>query len=469
MSPDLRAIFINKAIQKHGNKYDYSNSVYVSQHNPVIIICDIHGQFKQSPRNHLRAKDACDKCATETRQIYKRTTEEIIKEAKEIHGDEYDYSKLDYINAKTPVTIICPVHGEFPQIAYNHLRGRGCADCGFIVIASKTRSDTDTFVTKAKEIHGDKYDYSKLTYIDSLTPVTIICPIHEKFSQRASSHLSGSGCPDCGQIVINSKITSDTNTFITKAKQIHGDRYDYSKVKYESCYKEVVIICSIHGEYLQKPGSHLHTQGCDLCRREQMSQLFVKSAIQFIKDAKEVHGDKYNYSYSNYMNYATNVEISCSLHGPFNQLPSNHLRGAGCPLCKNKTEAKLYEALKQIYPTLVTQFKQAWCKNGNTKRCLPFDFCILGHYIIIELDGAQHFRQVRDWKSPEDQFESDKYKEECANKNNYSTIRILQEDVYYDRYDWISELSRHIEDIIKGDEVVNIYLCKNGEYDLFLE
>ena len=407
--------------------------------------------------------------AIKTRQKYKLTTEQIVKKANEVHGDKYDYSKLEYINAKTPVTIICPDHGEFSQIAYNHLQGRGCNDCAFNVIASKKRLDNDTFITRAKKIHGDRYDYSKVEYFTSCIPVTIICLDHGEFSQRPYSHLNGSGCGVCGQIVINSKITSDTNTFITNAKKKHGDKYDYSKFKYEGYCKEVIIICPDHGEFSQTPSAHMNTHGCQHCTKEQMSKLFSKSVIQFINDAKEIHGDRYDYSCSSYINSATKIEIFCiSCENSFQQTPSNHLRGQGCSLCRKKTEKKTYQAINQIYPNLECEFKKEWCKNINTKRCLPFDFCIPEHYIIIELDGRQHFEQVRNWKSPEEQFENDKYKEECANNNNYSTIRILQEDVFYDRYDWVSELSRHIEDIIKGDSIVNIYLCKNGEYDIFM-
>ena len=124
----------------------------------------------------------------------------------------------------------------------------------------------------------------------------------------------------------------------------------------------------------------------------------------------------------------------------------------------------MYETLKTVYPTITTQFKQEWCKNITY---LPYDFCIPNLNIIIELDGAQHFKQVSNWQSPEDTFAIDKYKEQCANDNNYSMIRLLQEDVFYDKYDWCKELCDAIEDIKRGDDIVNIYLCKHNEYDQF--
>ena len=143
----------------------------------------------------------------------------------------------------------------------------------------------------------------------------------------------------------------------------------------------------------------------------------------------------------------------------------NHIsNGVWCPFCINKTEGKLYEKIQPLYPTILTQFKQEWCKKISY---LPFDFVIPEYKIIIELDGPQHFQQISNWSSPEEQYKNDKYKEQCANDNGYSVIRLLQEDVFYDTYDWVKELCETIEEIKNGDEVVNVYLCKNGEYDAF--
>ena len=138
--------------------------------------------------------------------------------------------------------------------------------------------------------------------------------------------------------------------------------------------------------------------------------------------------------------------------------------GSWCPYCVNKSESKLYEKIQPFYPTILAQFKQEWCKKISY---LPFDFVIPEYKIIIELDGPQHFQQISNWSSPEEQFENDKYKENCANDNWYSVIRVLQEDVFYDTYDWVKELCETIEEIKNGDEVANVYLCKNGEYDAF--
>ena len=133
-----------------------------------------------------------------------------------------------------------------------------------------------------------------------------------------------------------------------------------------------------------------------------------------------------------------------------------------CPICINKTEQKIFEKIQPIYPQIITQFKKDWCKNINH---LPFDFCISDHNIIIELDGRQHFKQVRDWKTPEEQMERDLYKEKQARENGYSIIRLLQEDVFDDTYDWFNELLNNIKKIInEKPKIQNIYMCKNNEY-----
>jgi very-short-patch-repair endonuclease len=157
--------------------------------------------------------------------------------------------------------------------------------------------------------------------------------------------------------------------------------------------------------------------------------------------------------------------FECDRNGHlFDMVLFSIINGQWCRFCVNKTEYKLYEKIQPLYPSLIQQFKQDWCKNINH---LPFDFCIPEHNIIIELDGRQHFEQISNWSSPEEQLENDKYKEKQANDNNYSVIRILQEDVFYDTYDWFKKLCDAIEEIINGDDIVNIYLCENDEYKEF--
>jgi len=140
--------------------------------------------------------------------------------------------------------------------------------------------------------------------------------------------------------------------------------------------------------------------------------------------------------------------------------------GSWCPKCRYKTEEKMYENMNKKYPLIQRQYKVDWCKNIKH---LPFDFILENEKIIIELDGIAHWKQVAKWKSPEHTRKRDLYKMKCANENNYSVIRILQEDVFYNKYDWLEELIKTIENLSKSNKRQNVFLCKNEEYNDFIE
>jgi very-short-patch-repair endonuclease len=139
-------------------------------------------------------------------------------------------------------------------------------------------------------------------------------------------------------------------------------------------------------------------------------------------------------------------------------------KGVWCSNCVNKTEKILYDKLVKKYDSLKRQYKVDWCKNIKH---LPFDFVIEERKIIIELDGKQHFEQIGKWPSPEETRKNDIFKMKCANKNGFCIIRILQKDIYNNKYDWINELCENIIKITNENRVQNIYMCKNNEYKDF--
>lgn len=191
------------------------------------------------------------------------------------------------------------------------------------------RYTTDDFVRIAKEIHGDKYDYSQVNYTVSTKKVQIKCNVcGSVFSQVASEHLHGKGCPNCAG---NKKMT--TETFIEKAQSIHGNRYIYNKVVYKNNHTGVVIVCPIHGEFIQMPQHHLSGSGCPKCHYEKNAESRSLNTEQFVQRARQIHGDKYNYDKVEYKNSRTKVLITCPQHGDFYQMPSLHLQGAGCVKC----------------------------------------------------------------------------------------------------------------------------------------
>lgn len=252
---------------------------------------------------------------------YKITTDEFIKRCSAIHGNRYKYSLTVYTNSHSPVRIICEKHGEFSQIAKVHLKGHGCPSCG-----GRAR-DAHRFFENAERVHGDRYDYSQTMFKHSQKPVSITCREHGKFSQIASNHTSGSGCPKCSIQKARLAKLSTTAEFVKRARAVHGDRYDYANSLYRSARNRISILCQIHGVFEQMAYSHLQGNGCPYC------QGVIRSTKRFIEKAIKVHGSAYDYSQTAYRNSTTKVEVICNAHGPFLVTASEHLRGSGCPGC----------------------------------------------------------------------------------------------------------------------------------------
>lgn len=213
----------------------------------------------------------------------KSNKEEFIRRAKLVHGNKYDYSKVNYVNNRTKVIIICPEHGEFEQVPDSHLRGSGCPICRWKKAKESIRKaqgmTTDEFIERAKKVHGNKYDYSKVKYENTETKVCIICPKHGEFWQTPHHHLNGIGCPHCGAKKY------DTKEFIRRAKEIHGDKYDYSKTNFIGKKYKVIITCPIHGDFEQLPLNHLKGYGCPECGRHFGKQ--EKAVLKLLKEKYE--------------------------------------------------------------------------------------------------------------------------------------------------------------------------------------
>jgi hypothetical protein len=238
--------FIKKANKVHNNKYTYLNYTVLS--NKLTIVCPIHGPFEQSGYQHLKGK-GCRKCVHDSLRF---SQEYFIERANKVHNNKYDYSKTIYNHSHELVTIICDKHGEFQQIAREHLKGHGCRKCARC-------GTTEEFIERANKVHNNKYDYSKTNYVGRRTKLIIICPIHGEFEQTPEQHLLGSKCSKCvGRV-------STTEEFIVKANRIHNNKYDYSKTNYVSYRTKLIIICPIHGEFEQTPERHLIKSNCPKC------------------------------------------------------------------------------------------------------------------------------------------------------------------------------------------------------------
>ncbi|NKB61253.1 MAG: hypothetical protein GKR95_03620 [Gammaproteobacteria bacterium] len=193
--------FINRANKIHNGRYDYSRVVFKNVESKIEIICPNHGSFHQRLATHLKGY-GCDKCGrVNVANKLSHTYERFLDDARKAHGNRYDYSQVEYINALTKVTIICPEHGPFRQNPANHIRDVGCPKCGDESAASIRSGTTESFICEALGVHGDKYDYSKTVYRSSHEKVEIVCPEHGSFWQSPVNHVKGNkaGCPGCSK------------------------------------------------------------------------------------------------------------------------------------------------------------------------------------------------------------------------------------------------------------------------------
>ena len=411
-------------------------------------------------------------------------TEEFVKNSTLTHNGKYTYEKTEYINSRTEVIITCPIHGDFLQKPCYHLGSKcGCSKCGVIARAKAAALTTEDFIERAKIAHPEViYDYSKVIYTNSTTPVTIGCPTHGDFQQIPNTHLLGSGCNKCG-----GKIKLTTEEFITNSKRVHGedaydysetvyinaktpiklickihgpfmqlpynhtngakcfqcardpivtteryvercrvnhgDKYDYSKTVFTDIKSRVTITCKVHGDFNQTAARHMNGAGCKLCAAEQIGKSFRSSTEEFVTNAKEVHGYLYDYSLVEYETVHIPVKIICKKHGIFEQKPANHLRGAGCNTCRSsKGELAIFEILNKNNIKFIPQYILS--EQHNTFR---FDFYIPSIRVLIEFQGVQHYKAIDYFGGEKVLLETqnrDQLKRVLANTYRYKLLEI---------------------------------------------
>lgn len=325
-----------------------------------------------------------------------------------LHGSRYDYSSVKYKANSYPVDIICSIHGVFKQKPTYHLRGHGCSVCG----GSKP-SNTEEFIKKSQVVHGLRYDYSDVDYLNANSKVSISCKLHGSFKQECNSHLQGAGCPICKGGVKQTKLQ-----FVEKARLIHGDKYDYSSVS-ESDGESKRITCKKHGNFMQIGFVHLRGAGCPKCAG------FNKTKAEFIIEAKEVHGDVYSYAKSEYTRSTKKIEIVCEFHGSFFQRPVDHIINMqGCAKCRlSKGEIRIDKYLKETHISFETQKS---FPDSEIPR-LKFDFYLPEFNLLIEFNGKQHYSPIAFYggrKKFKRQQQIDVLKKSFASQNGYRFLVI---------------------------------------------
>lgn len=311
---------------------------------------------------------------------------------------------------------------------------------------------TTEFIQKANKVHNQKYDYSKSVYKNKKEKVIIICPIHGEFLQSPDGHFRGQGCPECKKQTISKQRRLTTSEFISKANEVHHNFYDYSKTVYVTAKEKCIIICPIHGEFLQDPSNHLAGKGCPRCGKEMMKNNFKYSENEILLKVQEEHPKykfkiinykgsdtifecicpkhgvfiktynqlrdcdiicpicngrgrmyedivaqfhakhKYKYTYPpfEYINSNMKIDIMCPKHGVFKQTISHHLNGTGCPICKTSHgELFIYNYLTD---KTILFYHQHILKLKN--KLLKVDFYIPDTNTYIEFNGQQHYSPV---------------------------------------------------------------------------
>ena len=375
-------VLIARVVAKFGDRFDLSKFVYKSVSSASTIICLKHGEFEKSLTCLIASKHGCKTCAYEVKY---KLRDNFIFRGNKIHNGKYDYSMTVYIRSDVPVIIICPKHGEFKQQPNTHINsGHGCIKCAH----DAKRMGLDNFIQEANQKHNGKYNYSLcINYKNNNSKLIIICPTHGNFPQAAAAHLRGQGCPDCKLETLREKFLWSQEKFMEELKTARGEKYneyDYSLSVYDGADEPIKIICKIHGAFEQTPSCHLgRNYGCPTC--------YGKPPLlydDFVLRAREMHGNQYDYSKFVCTNMHTPSTIVCKIHGEFQQSSDSHLRGRGCKDCKFKNEGLVNTFLIDKF-----KFQRNFHIKINNKNIFS-DFYIPKLNLIIEYNGAQHYRPV---------------------------------------------------------------------------
>lgn len=303
--------WIKRASKVHDNVYNYSKLDYGKSNSILELNCESHGPFKVRAVSHIRGK-GCNKCPDKKLRKW-------IKKIKLQHNNSYDYSKVECKIGNKPITVTCKIHGDFSIKPLQHVKGTGCKEC------SKRGGMTQTeWIEKAKQVHNNVYDYSKVKYESVRSRVIITCKKHGDIDIIALSHLNGSKCIKCiGRYIM----TQDE--WIEKANQVHNNKYDYSKTKYERTRTNITITCREHGDFEIMSRFHTDGMGCRKCTKN-----FCMTQNEWIEKANQVHNNIYDYSKTKYKRTNDIVIITCKEHGDFEVIARFHLKGSCCKKCR---------------------------------------------------------------------------------------------------------------------------------------
>ena len=407
--------FIERAKEKWGDKFDLSKVKFTNTKTKIVVGCKL-----VKPRTFLyTSPQGCPKCGVEASKQWRRLPqEEFIKRAKEKHGDKYDYSRVKFVNSNTKVEVVCPLHGSYFVRPSNHLyRGGECPYCKRRD-GNEKRVTRDNFIERATLIHGGRYDYSNVQFVNAQTRVDILCKRHGVFSQMPHTHLEGHGCPLCGF----EAHTMTKDDFLLRARTTHGYKYEYDLDSFRGSRQKVRIICPKHGEFWQDANKHLSGYGCPKCKDDRYKESFERNV-------KEVWQGKYDLSQVQYCGGKRKITVVCPDHGPFVIEAHSFCRGHGCPSCH---QSHGENAIRAFLVKNNIEFEQektfAECRD---KSPLRFDFYIPSKRTAIEFQGEQHYKEDHFFDASvtfEDRVRHDNMKRTFCKENDIRLIEIKYDE-----------------------------------------
>ncbi len=353
------------------------------------------------------------------------TQRDFVARATKVHGKKYGYRKTQFTTANEKVTVTCKTHGDFQIRARNHMNGAGCRECANEAMRGRQepRITRGEFIKRCSDKHGNKYHYGKSVWNGTQHQIIITCPKHGDFEQKAAAHLLGKGCKRCACEETNAALRRPVAEVKRDLKTLHPTlRFPEPHNVYT---RKIKFICKTHGESEMKLGNLLSGQGCKRCGDENRGTAQALTTAEFVKRAKTLYGNRYDYSKVNYVNAHTPVTIICPEHGEFKRTGNGHLsaRRIECPYCMRRT--KQHKVGKKSFSVLSKAEAKAldWifantsikpehifdrC-NGNVpiirgsfeglKRYLP-DFFVPNKNLVIEVKTPESFGVGRKFYSP---------------------------------------------------------------------
>ncbi len=457
--------FIERAKSIHGERYKYDKVEYKNSNTKVVITCPLHGDFMQAPNHHLQGK-GCRNCSYTLRaRNLSMSKNDFLTRAEELHGELYDYSLVEFTNANTPVSIICPEHGVFSQIPSVHLRPASCKRCATSKLSESRKRTTEEFIHDAIKKHGDRYDYSKTIYVSSRDKLIIICPSHGEFKQIAHSHLIGMGCNKCAAI----KKGKDKAFSIDFAHELARKKGGAClSQKYLNQNEKLKWKCECGYMWEAKTSNVVQGNWCPKCAGKVLS---IRDMSILAKERKgKVLSKKYKTAKSK-------LRWSCSHGHEFEMTYDVVKRGGWCPKCTEglgERIARIY--FEELFEVSFPKSYPNWLRSNEGFQ-LELDGYAKKVGIAFEHQGRQHYsvqnRFIKDAKSLERRINLDQLKRHLCEVNGVVLIEIPEipsllklDDVYNYIITEVTKKQAHhlIAGIKKSINIFEAYIPNSTEY-----